>query len=332
MDGIRFVARQVGGLRYMLAVPEKGDDPYHTVVAEHGMWTAVPDCLLSLVSPGDTILDIGANIGTVAIPAAAKGLRVIAYEPLAENARLLEAAVRANRLEGRVTIRNVAAWESAGQLSFTGVSAWGRVVAEGEATHAAVAIDTDLASEVRIKAIKIDVEGSELHVLRGMRRLLASQQPHIIFESNSLELGRLGSSATMIFNFLGKFGYRIYRIYGWRRLMRAGRTPQEIGVVDYLATRLGSFGLRRLSGMRVGPLRSRHIVRHILLRGDDACQDHMHVLAVAGALPGRVVRNRAVAARIAGWRERYRDDPLIDVMRRGQFHDPATSKPATVAE
>ncbi len=332
MDGIRLVARQVGSLDYTLAVPDEGDDPYHLAAAEHGMWTAVPDCLLSLVSPGDTILDIGANIGTVAIPAAAKGMRVIAYEPLVENARLLEAAVRANRLEDRVTVRNVAVWESAERLSFIGGSAWGRVVAGSEATHQAVAIDGDLAEEVRIKAIKIDVEGSELHVLRGMRRLLASQRPHIIFECNSLELGRLGSSARMIFRFLGEFGYRFYRIYGWRRLMRSGRVPQEIGVVDFLATHLGSFGLRRLTGMRVGPLRNRHIIRRILLLGDDAYQDHLHVLAVAGALPGGVTRNADVAVRLAAWRERYRDHPLLDVMRRGQFYDPAMSKHASAIE
>jgi hypothetical protein len=35
---------------------------------------------------------------------------------------------------------------------------------------------------------------------------------------------------------------------------------------------------------------------------------------------------------MAAWRERYRDHPLLDVMRRGQFHDPATSKQASAAE
>ena len=325
MDDIRYIAHQSAGLGYLLAIAADGKDTFHGYAEEHGMWTGVQDCLLSLVSPGDTVLDIGANIGTVAIPLAAKGAHVFAYEALSENARFLAAAVAANGFGDRVTIRNLAVWDKAERLSFTGGSAWACVVAGGEATCEAVTIDADLPAGTTVKAIKIDVEGSELHALRGMRRLLASQHPHIVFESNSLALSRLGSSAAMIFRFLEELGYRRYRIYESKRLLRAGSLPQELAVADFLATPLGSFGLRWRSGKRVGTLSERHLVRRILGFGDHSREDHLHILAIAESLPAGVTGDRRVAARIAAWRERYGDHPMLDALRRGMFDDPAAS-------
>jgi FkbM family methyltransferase len=275
--------------------------------------------LSALSGFGDTILDIGANIGTVTIPLAANGAGNIAYEALPEYVRFLEAAGHANRLENRVTSRNVAVWERTVRLSFTGDSAWARVIPGQEGTHEAEAIDVDLPLRTKITAIKLDVEGSELHVLRGMRRLLASQGPHIIFESNNLELGRLGSSAAMIFDIMKQYGYRIYRIYDKRRLLRPGMPAQECNVADFLATRFGAWRLRVQAGVCVGSMQDRHMVRRIVEWGHDHWSDQLHLLEVADRLPVGAIADHRVASRIAIIRERHRNHLLFETVRQGHF-------------
>lgn len=322
--GIRYLDCDSAGLRYKLAIESDESDEYHIGASTDWRWNHVQECLLLLVEPGDTVLDVGANIGVVTIPLAAKGARVIAYEVLGENVRFLEAGLRANRLEDRVTVRNVAAWESTVRLSFTGSSAWARVVPGGKPTHQAVEIDTDLSPTTNVTAVKLDVEGSEVHVLRGMSGLLKDQRPHIVFESNSLELGRIGSSTTDLFGILKRIGYRIYRLYDRRRLLRPRSCPQESGVADFLATSLNPWQLRRL-GFRVGALQPRHIVRRILEWGDDRWPDHLHLLVVVDHLPARVVRDRRIAAMIDGWRERYRDHPQRHMIQAGVFGPPDRS-------
>lgn len=262
MDAITYVTRRRADLEYKLAISSEKPDSFHRMCKDDGAWSNVHDCLLSLLSPGDTLLDIGANIGTVSIPLAAKGVRVIAYEALQENVRYLEAAVRENRFEDRITIRNVAVWETNARLAFAGHGAWVRVVPCQAGSCEAVVIDADIHPDTKVAAVKFDVEGSELHVLRGMLDLLRSQRPHVVLESNIMNLARLGSSATMLLPCCDDTV--IYRIHRSRRLMRPGRWPQEACVCDLLASRFGSWRLRWTTGNRVGSLRPRHYIRRIV--------------------------------------------------------------------
>lgn len=65
----------------------------------------------------ETLVDVGANIGTICIPAVSRGLarRAIAIEPEPGNFRLLEINVRLNDLNDRIVLRNVAVGPADGQ-------------------------------------------------------------------------------------------------------------------------------------------------------------------------------------------------------------------------
>jgi hypothetical protein len=56
--------------------------------------------------------------------------------------------------------------------------------------------------------VKIDVEGAELKVLRGMSEMLLKFRPHLLIEVSRPFLAEVGDSASELFLFLEDLGYR----------------------------------------------------------------------------------------------------------------------------
>ena len=64
--------------------------------------------------------------------------------------------------------------------------------------------------------MKIDVEGAEFNVLKGMTRILREQPPVLFLEIHPTYLKRFGSSTRELLAFLIGFGYRIVQIESMR--------------------------------------------------------------------------------------------------------------------
>jgi hypothetical protein len=78
----------IGDMRIPLPVPVpvsvNGSDRLLLPVAHRNLRTYEPDswgAFLDHVRPGDTLVDVGANLGVYAIAAAKRGARVVAVEP-----------------------------------------------------------------------------------------------------------------------------------------------------------------------------------------------------------------------------------------------------------
>jgi FkbM family methyltransferase len=140
--------------------------------------------LRSHLRPGDVFVDVGANVGYFSLLAAravGSSGQVVAFEPLPTTVAKLRANVDANGLEN-VTVLPVVASDVAGEVEmFSGPStnlgksgtapvANGRAAGVVRKVVAAEAIATELWP--RIRAIKVDVEGDEARVVRGLRPLL----------------------------------------------------------------------------------------------------------------------------------------------------------------
>ena len=82
--------------------------------------------MLALVRPGQTVLDLGAHIGTFTLTAAAAGCRVLAIEASPRNARLLEASIAHNGFGQRARVFQVAASNRNGEVRFSSWGPWGR--------------------------------------------------------------------------------------------------------------------------------------------------------------------------------------------------------------
>ncbi len=144
--------------------------------------------LLSLLRPGDTVLDVGAHIGTYTIPIAqtiGPAGQVIAIEPLEEHYVLLQRNLERNRLTDRVqTIRAVAGGEATFLGANTGNSGSARFGTEGgELDSAILGVKLDDLAATGVSLVKIDVEGMEALVLRSAQELLHRDRPIVVFET-----------------------------------------------------------------------------------------------------------------------------------------------------
>jgi FkbM family methyltransferase len=133
----------------------------------------------------DAALDIGANVGNHSHAFAGIFAEVHAFEPLAPLADRLEEQVSTLP---HVRVHRLALGEHPATLRFepSATANWGkgRISDAGTLEVPVVAGDEYLAGRVtrRIAFIKIDVEGHEVPVLRGLQRTLARDRPLVMFE------------------------------------------------------------------------------------------------------------------------------------------------------
>ena len=142
--------------------------------------------IVRVVQPGMVVVDVGANVGFHTLGLARRvgaGGRVHALEPDPENFRLLARTVRDAGLS-QVRLHNQAAGARAGEqpLYLSAVNRGDHRLAAGDEPRLAISVptvvlDTLLADEPRVDFVKIDVQGAEASVLRGLVRTLARRPP-----------------------------------------------------------------------------------------------------------------------------------------------------------
>lgn len=139
----------------------------------------VPDMafMVHFLRPGETLFDIGANIGSYALLAAnAAGARVVAFEPHPKTAAFLERNVAHNGLEGQIVVRRVGLSDRAGSGALTDTLDTMNHLTDGsQPGSTAVELETLDREAARHSPVmlKIDVEGHEEMVLAGGAAALA---------------------------------------------------------------------------------------------------------------------------------------------------------------
>jgi FkbM family methyltransferase len=128
------------------------------------------------------VWDIGAHAGLYSLLAARRGARVFAFEPLRENVAWLERNAAANGLEHHIRIQPYALGAVSGRVGFERE----RTRMEGRLGEGADgAVDVYRADELDLPPpdlVKLDVEGAELDVLRGMAAIVRSRRPRLFLE------------------------------------------------------------------------------------------------------------------------------------------------------
>jgi FkbM family methyltransferase len=183
--------------------------------------------LNAFLRPGDTFVDIGANLGLFSLIAAhlvgPQG-RVHAFEPSAKTFGRLKANMELNRFQN-VTLHDLALSDSAGRqemvMAVDGMDAWNSLAKPymgGNYTTETITTDTwDSFAEAHglgsgVTLMKIDVEGWEAPVLAGARRMLSKPDaPVLQVEFTDDAAKAAGHSCADVYRMLEEFGYRLYR-------------------------------------------------------------------------------------------------------------------------
>jgi FkbM family methyltransferase len=173
----------------------------------------------SLLHPGATFIDVGANVGYFTLLASTLGARVVAYEPTPSVFARLKENVALNGFDNADLV-NAAVMDKTGTLTlhlsgddFEANSLFGN---DPQSVRvAAVSLDRDLADRKigHVDVLKIDAEGAEPFVLDGATRLLASPNPPvIIIEVNAFTLNCAGFKPSEVLSRLESHGYRLTEI------------------------------------------------------------------------------------------------------------------------
>jgi FkbM family methyltransferase len=142
------------------------------------------DFIERFLRPGDTAVDVGANVGIYSLFLAKQVGRhgtIVACEPDPENLAALTANLARNRLH-QVRVVQAAVADYDGTVPFaSGRHTMSRIADTGAAATCAVAVTTldTLCAGTRPLYAKVDVEGVEHLVLRGARVLMAAGAPRV---------------------------------------------------------------------------------------------------------------------------------------------------------
>jgi FkbM family methyltransferase len=138
--------------------------------------------LLKYLQPGDTFLDIGANVGHYSLIASAYSkCKVIAIEPIPNTYTQLINNLERNQLQHKVNALNIGLGDKNGKLFFTNSQfTTNKVSKDNTGIEVAVKTADQITQDHTINAVKIDVEGYEWFVLKGAKQLLQSSSLNII--------------------------------------------------------------------------------------------------------------------------------------------------------
>jgi FkbM family methyltransferase len=197
-----------------------------------GVWeTCVDDVLCALARPGDCFVDVGANLGYYTIKIGGmvgpEG-KVFSFEANPDMFDFLQENVGINGYAGRARVFSAALGDKPGQLTLAfdrSCPGGGAVLLTHEhappgleiRTVPVITLDDSVPAGQVVDLIKIDVEGFEPLVFKGMEQTLArSPNAAIVTEVSFAQWQRFGSPIEMLTRFAD--GRRLFRIFNDGRL------------------------------------------------------------------------------------------------------------------
>ena len=208
-------------LRAGLLSTSGGRSLYECCYRQYKSWIEVGDVqvLRTLVKPGSSVLDVGANVGFFTRLFAqwvTNGGRVIALEPEAANYDRLQRMVNRNQFGGVVDTIQAAVAETSGtlKLAINPIHPADHKLADQGVSVRALTLDDLLAERAwpRVSLIKVDVQGAEERVLRGAATTLAKFHPAVFIEIDDAALRNMNSSAPAVFRLFEGAGYQAHRL------------------------------------------------------------------------------------------------------------------------
>lgn len=215
--------------------------------------------VLHFLRGDDLFIDIGANIGSYSILAGAEvGAEVMAFEPVPVTFSILKENMALNNLGYKAQLYNNGVGNDNGVLRFTNSLDTVNHVIKDSNNQAGIAVDIvridDTVNIDKPCLIKIDVEGFETEVLRGMEHTLKNDHiKAIIIELNGLG-SRYGYDESLIFETLKDLNYKLYAYEPFSKILKqvsSTATDNKIFIKDpsFVRERLASARPIKINGI-----------------------------------------------------------------------------------
>ena len=197
------------GRVYRFRVDDVRDAIQRALIAGDFYETPELELIARHMPQGATVLDVGANVGnhTVAFVALTGAKRVIPVEPNPRAIGLLRENLALNGVDADLSLLGVGLGSRPGRAGVRVEdrhNLGGATLAEGAGEIAVVRGD-DVVRE-RVDFIKIDAEGMELDVLRGLERVLREHRPVLFVEI-------LNAQVEAVDAWLAERGYRVVEVF-----------------------------------------------------------------------------------------------------------------------
>jgi len=213
-------------LGFSMLVDPCFDPVLETALYYHGIYEeGTLHVMRKVLRPGDAFIDVGANLGLMTLWAArligASG-HVHAFEPQPDTYAVLERHLAINAVRN-VTVHRCALGAQPGRRTLyerSDVSRGAASMVKPEKTFGQTTVELDTLDHLvetsqigAVRMMKIDVEGWELEVLKGARRLLAQRvAPVLCVESSRLCPVHEGGPAD-VYDFIRSVNdYRVYTL------------------------------------------------------------------------------------------------------------------------
>ena len=171
----------------------------------------VSDLIRKHGNKNNVFIDVGSNVGYHSLYASSLFKKVIAFEPVPEVFRQFKKSIKLNGFRN-VSAYNLACSSKNGKsyIHFKNGAHGGAALRKRKTSHCisinTVSLDNFLKKyRHKIGLIKIDVEGHEFHVIKGMEKIIKKRKPVIIMEFIPDLLNKTKPNQDIrLLNYLGK--------------------------------------------------------------------------------------------------------------------------------
>lgn len=207
--------------------------------------------LMRALRPGDTFVDAGANEGMMTLLGSRlvgdRG-QVISFEPNPKPGGILKRNLRRNAI-ANVELHDCGLGEEPGEMPLfvpdinTGEGSFTAPESDtaGEYVTCPIRVGDEVIGSRDPRLIKIDVEGFEGHVLKGLRGTLERAKPVLCMEMVGRHLARDGQTPAGLCEWLGALGYEGRKLgLANRRELAMEAMPSEWADGDYVFVHPGN--------------------------------------------------------------------------------------------
>jgi len=228
--------KNVEGVAFDFWIGDRAGRIWYDLKCTDPVWVEMRFVKDHIIRQGDIVLECGGHHGCTTILLSnwvGAGGKVVTFEPLPANCDIIEKNIRLNGLKN-VTLERKAVGAERGKITMNyGYDS--SVNPSGEGVEVELTC-LDEYEHLNPTFLKIDVEGFEMQVLQGAKKIL-SKRPKLDIEIHTNALSKYGASARDLFRLIDLENYKVW--IQWED----GQQPEEYDMRMPIEKRVHLFGI-----------------------------------------------------------------------------------------